>query len=1189
MKTFIQRVLLTAAVLAVASAASFAQWNLIDDFSQTDNPAGEWSYGYLDGAGENFTLYTDYGTSASNGSTSAGWRAPGDWDSHGNLAFNFGPNVINAWTSIREVNEFAAGPPMLDEKTCARWTAPTSGTYHIYVKISGRSTKSRGTTIGCYVYVNGDLVDSGAVQGFEGTKANNYSDASGEAPVYLYEGDVSLSAGNTVDAAFDAGPDGCSADATGINVIITPTSGVSMITGTVIDEATSLPLADVTVTAGNKSVKTGSNGTYSIFLAAGTYTVEFTKGGYDVVSQSVAVPEAEAATLNVSMARKTSFTTYYVNGDSGNDNRNGLTPATAWKSMNNGSAKNLLAPGDTVIVTGTFTGTQTLTNRNSAADSFADIKFVSDGAHIELSDNSNACIALTGTNAHHITIDGFDIKGGRWGMRVMNGANNITVKNCYFHSINSSATAEGCGIWDQGAANHDNLYYRNSFKLIGPASTSLPHGCITVGQGDGIFIYNNTFDQATNGLRTWNQAKNVYFINNIVTNMSWAGIHSDSDAPDKIRNSYNMFWANAADYSNNEAGEGDLHADPMYVGEGDNAQIYKLQSGSPAIEAGTDVGFDDYIGFAPDMGAWESDAASDAAFITGTVYGTSQYSQGRTLLAGAVVTISSESNTYTVTTNSKGVYRQPVNPGTYTLHADYSGYSSENETVTAATGDYVVKNIGIDLGVGRVFYVSPGGSDFADGKSPNTAWQTINNGDILGLLNPGDVVTVMEGKYPLYDSHGVWLFNCDGTEMQPIIYSARGKVILDQTGMDPELGNGMISCMFVANSYHIFDGFELSNSQWGIYLRDNEVGNTVTNCVFHDMYPLNNSSNNVLEKCAAGVVNSISSGNTIAFNRFYNIGHPGQLCTAAIANPVASDIKIYNNTFDNCWSSLFSWGSSPTGIEFKNNIVTNMWGSGLYADWAGSITHDYNMFYGNAADFSPALSAAAHEKFENPNCLAGYAPASGSPAIDAGVNVGYAFKGAAPDMGAVESDYAAAASADAEDITESCDYDNVASGKTVAAMGHKVLGYLDADTVVLCRPDRLGGVLAKISDGIAYTPAPGDEIRYEAVATADANGERVLLITKLLSAAPGEKFIPLGFNGAAYAKTMPAFTPVKVWGKVVATDDALTLDDGSGFPVRVYTTLDTSGYAVGDFIAVTGISYCGDTVPAVIATDIVGK
>ena len=126
MKTFIQRVLLTAAVLAVASAASFAQWNLIDDFSQTDNPAGEWSYGYLDGAGENFTLYTDYGTSASNGSTSAGWRAPGDWDSHGNLAFNFGPNVINAWTSIREVNEFAAGPPMLDEKTCARWTAPTS-------------------------------------------------------------------------------------------------------------------------------------------------------------------------------------------------------------------------------------------------------------------------------------------------------------------------------------------------------------------------------------------------------------------------------------------------------------------------------------------------------------------------------------------------------------------------------------------------------------------------------------------------------------------------------------------------------------------------------------------------------------------------------------------------------------------------------------------------------------------------------------------------------------------------------------------------------------------------------------------------------------------------------------------------------------------------------------------------------
>ena len=94
---------------------------------------------------------------AANGSTSGGWRVPGDWDTHGNLAFNFGPNVINAWTSIREVNEFAAGPPVLDEKTCARWTAPVAGSYHVYVKITGRSTKNRGTTIGCYVYVNGSL------------------------------------------------------------------------------------------------------------------------------------------------------------------------------------------------------------------------------------------------------------------------------------------------------------------------------------------------------------------------------------------------------------------------------------------------------------------------------------------------------------------------------------------------------------------------------------------------------------------------------------------------------------------------------------------------------------------------------------------------------------------------------------------------------------------------------------------------------------------------------------------------------------------------------------------------------------------------------------------------------------------------------------------------------------------------
>lgn len=83
------------------------------------------------------------------------------------------------------------------------------------------------------------------------------------------------------------------------------------------------------------------------------------------------------------------------------------------------------------------------------------------------------------------------------------------------------------------------------------------------------------------------------------------------------------------------------------------------------------------------------------------------------------------------------------------------------------------------------FYVSPGGSDDADGLTPATAWRSLNTA--TGRLQPGDTLLLLDGKYV----ETVWL-RVSGEEEKPItIASAPGaKVVL--SGMDRTLGEAFI-------------------------------------------------------------------------------------------------------------------------------------------------------------------------------------------------------------------------------------------------------------------------------------------------------------------------------------------------------------------------------------------------------------
>ena len=48
-----------------------------------------------------------------------------------------------------------------------------------------------------------------------------------------------------------------------------------------------------------------------------------------------------------------------------------------------------------------------------------------------------------------------------------------------------------------------------------------------------------------------------------------------------------------------------------------------------------------------------------------------------------------------------------------------------------------------------VYWVSPSGNDSNNGLDSTTAWTTIDRGDQLAVLLPGDTINVLPGTYPL--------------------------------------------------------------------------------------------------------------------------------------------------------------------------------------------------------------------------------------------------------------------------------------------------------------------------------------------------------------------------------------------------------------------------------------------------------
>jgi hypothetical protein len=332
--------------------------------------------------------------------------------------------------------------------------------------------------------------------------------------------------------------------------------------------------------------------------------------------------------------------TYYVR-ETGSDAADGLSAVTAWGTID--KAANTMVAGDWVYVGAgvlPYDEQVTPTNDGTAADP---IRFIADtsGARtgdagtVEITESSGSLDVVRVEDDDYIEFIGFKITGGDIGIRWLNSVgglvdqcevtatgdrgisaetgSELTVTGCDVHHVTSE------GIYPWGGATltvtetdiHDNPKY--GFRVVDATTTLTASRCrIADNNPDGVRIEAGNVTMI-NCLVTGAENKAIYILPGPATTTLWHctidnnghdGFKQD-DGTAVIRNciisnngqagiellggtvdhTFNLFWNNPDGLSGTiEDITERSDADPLFVSAADR----HLQSGSPAIDAGTD-------------------------------------------------------------------------------------------------------------------------------------------------------------------------------------------------------------------------------------------------------------------------------------------------------------------------------------------------------------------------------------------------------------------------------------------------------------------------------------------------------------------------------------------------------------------------------------------------------------------------
>lgn len=392
-------------------------------------------------------------------------------------------------------------------------------------------------------------------------------------------------------------------------LVITLTSGDGTVRGKVTDRRTGAALQGARVEVSgdaSRSAVTDADGNYALALPPHPVTLNVSHSGYVPASRMVSVGQGQTlAGVDFGLASGEGVT-YHVS-PSGSDSNDGLTAATAWATIDKGDRDHMLYPGDTVLVEpGTYPVAADRVLANCGGEPAAPITYKANGSVIlDGGASPGTVLGIEGPAAGNIVLDGFQFRGGVTGLRVTS-ATGVQVINCRFSD--KTVAANHPMIWLQAASNcsfHNNV--------IGPNLAGITHGVVDDNSGGNNKFFNNTITGTTDWAfvvgGSAGAAPGIEFRNNIIYQVSNAIFTINPS----VVHTHNLFRdVSGAKYHGATAGAGEIEADPKFVNAPD--RDFHLQVGSPAIDAGTDVGLP-FNGSAPDIGAFESGTLVTSSLI----------------------------------------------------------------------------------------------------------------------------------------------------------------------------------------------------------------------------------------------------------------------------------------------------------------------------------------------------------------------------------------------------------------------------------------------------------------------------------------------------------------------------------------------------------------------------------------------
>ncbi|MDX2166457.1 MAG: right-handed parallel beta-helix repeat-containing protein [Deltaproteobacteria bacterium] len=300
------------------------------------------------------------------------------------------------------------------------------------------------------------------------------------------------------------------------------------------------------------------------------------------------------------------------------------------------------------------------------------------------------------------------------------------------------------------------------------------------------------------------------------------------------------------------------------------------------------------------------------------------------------------------------------------------------------------------------FYVRESGDDGANGKSPETAFRTLERA--VKNLGPGDEVFVGPGTYrpPVVapsepqPTEVVELLNVVGTERDPIRITAdpTGAATGDPAGpviVDGE--NKTIGVRLSRSQYVVIDGFEIINGGGdngaGVQLRSESAHITVQHCQIHD------SGDGIrLENAADALLfNNLIYANSNRGIAVVRGSQRARIINNTVAHNANRGVTI---------SGVNSSGAASSGATLRNNIIQENQNISIFVDDGPpssltGYTGDYNLvFIPGLADpsrtYRPTDIVGAHDVHEDALFKLPeqglYALDHASPAVDAGTSEG---------------------------------------------------------------------------------------------------------------------------------------------------------------------------------------------------------